>query len=63
MPKRKLDTEFNQKYIYLRTNKYMGHNPRVKVETLGQTRVQLYTLGQLLGPSDFGVLLVKGIKE
>jgi len=37
---------------------------RVKVETLGQTRVQLYTLGQLLGPLDFGAaLLVKGIKE
>jgi len=30
---------------------------RVKVELLGQTRVQLYTLGQLLGPSDFWAAL------
>ena len=37
---------------------------RVKVKMLGQTRVQLYTLGQLLDPLDFGAaLLVKDIKE
>jgi len=28
MPKRKLDKEFNQKYINLRMNKYKGHNPK-----------------------------------
>jgi len=30
MPKRKLDKEFNKKYITPRTNKYMGHNPKEK---------------------------------
>jgi len=30
MPKRKLDKEFNKKYINPRTNKYMGHSPKEK---------------------------------